>query len=105
MKKIILGFAAILIGITNIAFAVPPVFDTFKKQLVTDPSGENSTVYNPNTFRVSANSSFRENVFNLFSPTNNGSVLWSFVRIVMIGILVLFFAWAGIDFLLNPNDE
>jgi hypothetical protein len=23
----------------------------------------------------------------------------------MIGVLVLYFAWTGIDFLLNPNDE
>ena len=105
MKKI---FTVVVIGcitLFNSAFAIAPTFDRdFKRHLVTDPSGKNETVYNPSTFRISANSTLRDNVFNVFSPTNNNSVLWNVVRIVMIGVLVLYFAWIGIDFMMHPND-
>ncbi|MBP6086201.1 hypothetical protein KA478_03280 [Patescibacteria group bacterium] len=85
MKKILLGLTAILIGMSNVAFALPPTRDTdFKKPLITDSNGKNETLYNPNTFRVSANSSFRDNVYNLFSPNNDNSVIWGFLRVVMI---------------------
>ncbi len=106
MKKILLGLTAILLGISNVAFALPPTRDTdFKKPLITDSNGKNETLYNPNTFRVSANSSFRDNVYNLFSPNNDNSVIWGFLRVVMIWVLVLYFAWTGIDFMFHPNDE
>jgi hypothetical protein len=26
------------------------------------------------------------------------------IRIVMIGVLVVYFAWTGLDFMMNPND-
>lgn len=106
MKKIFSIVIISFVVLFNSAFAIAPTFDNdFKKQLITDPSGNNETVYNPNSFKVSANSSLRDNVFNLFSPTNNNSVLWNLIRIVMIWVLVLYFAWTGIDFMMNPNDE
>ncbi len=105
MKKIFVAVVIASITLFNSAFAIAPTFDRdFKNQLITDPSGKNETVYNPSTFRVSANSTLRDNVFNLFSPTNNNSVLWNVIRIVMIGVLVLYFAWIGIDFMMHPND-
>lgn len=106
MKKIFAVAVVACITLFNSAFAIAPTFDRdFKNQLITDPSWKNETVYNPNTFKISANSTLRDNIFNVFSPTNNNSVLWNVIRIVMIGILVLYFAWTGIDFMMNPNDE
>lgn len=105
MKKFLLGIVTSVLVVWNIAFAVPPNFGQLKTNLLTDPSGKNETVFNPNSFKVSANSSLKDNIYNLFSPTNNNSVIWNIIRIVTIGVLVLYFAWTGIDFLLNPNDE
>jgi hypothetical protein len=83
-----------------------PTFDNnFKKHMLTDPNGTNETVYNPTTFKVSANSSLKQNIYNLFSPTNNSSVIWVTIRIVMVGVLVLYFVWTGINFILDANDE
>lgn len=105
MKKIFAVVVIACITLFNSAFAIAPTFDRdFKNQLITDPSGKNETVYNPSTFKISANSTLRDNVFNVFSPTNNNSVLWNVIRIVMIWVLVLYFAWIGIDFMMNPND-
>lgn len=105
MKKIILSILTVVFVACNTAFAIPPNFNQVKNWLTTDPNGKQETVYNPNTFQVSANSTLKENVYNLFSPWNNNSVIWNFIRILTIGVLVLYFAWTGIDFLLNPNDE
>ena len=87
------------------AFAVPPTFEQIKNGLLTDPSGKNEVVFNPIGLKVSANNSLKDNIYYLFSPTNNNSVLWNIIKIVTIGVLVLYFAWTGIDFVLNPNDE
>ncbi len=112
MKKIILGVVAIysmMMLYTSTAFAVttnaPSFWRDFKNQLLTDSNGNNETVFNPNTFRISANNSLQQNITNLFAPTNENSVIWQVIRIAMVGVLVLYFAWTGIDFILNPNDE
>lgn len=112
MKKFILGVVAVysmMMLYTSTAFAVttnaPSFWRDFKNQLLTDNNGNNETVFNPNTFRISANNSLQQNITNLFAPTNENSVIWQVIRIAMVGVLVLYFAWSGIDFILNPNDE
>lgn len=112
MKKFILGVVAVysmMLLYTSTAFAVttnaPSFWRDFKNQLLTDNNGNNETVFNPNTFRISANNSLQQNITNLFAPTNENSVIWQVIRIAMVGVLVLYFAWSGIDFILNPNDE
>jgi uncharacterized protein (UPF0333 family) len=112
MKKLILGVVALysmMMLYTSTAFAVttnaPSFSKDFKNQLLTDNNGNNETVFNPNTFRISANNSLQQNITNLFAPTNENSVIWQVIRIAMVGVLVLYFAWSGVDFILNPNDE
>ena len=109
MKKIIIIVALTILWIGNISFATTssaPQFDRdFAQQLTQDPNGNNETVFNPNVFKVSKNYSLQQNVYNLFSPTNNNSVIWNIIRIIMVGVLVLYFALTGIEFLLEPNDE
>ena len=114
MKKIILSLLVLFMSMSSLllsgsAFAVttnaPSFTRDFKNQLLTDTNGWNETVFNPNTFRISSSNSLQTNIYNLFSPTNNNSVIWQVIRIVMVGVLVLYFAWSGIDFLMNPNDE
>lgn len=114
MKKIILSLLVLFMSTSSLllsgsAFAAttnaPSFTRDFKNQLLTDPNGWNETVFNPNTFRISSSNSLQTNIYNLFSPTNNNSVIWQVIRIVMVGVLVLYFAWSGIDFLMHPNDE
>ncbi len=112
MKKIALFLLGIFISTfvyTNVTFAVTssaPTFDRdFKSQLLKDTNGNNETVFNPSSFKISASNTLQQNIYNLFSPTNNNSVIWQVIRIVMVGVLVLYFAWTWVDFLLNPNDE
>jgi hypothetical protein len=109
MKKIVMLLMFISLGIANTSLAVTsnaPQFDRdFSQQLTQDPNNTNETVFNPNVFKISKTNSLQQNIYNLFSPTNDNSVLWNMIRIIMIGVLVLYFAWTGIDFLMNPNDE
>lgn len=89
--------------ITN---AVPPTFDQqISKPLTTDISGNQETVFSPSTFGINADKSLKENIYTLFSPSNNNSVIRNALKTVMVGILVLFLARAGIDMMQKATDE
>lgn len=89
----------------QVAFAIPPTFTTtFKNPAITN-NGDNDTFIAPNSLWIDANRTLWENIYAMFSPSNNSSILWNMIRTIMVWILVLYFAWTGIDFIMNPNDE
>ncbi len=47
-----------------------------------------------------------DNVTNLFYPSKDGeNHLWRLIRTVSVGLLVVFFVWAGLRLVFWPNDE
>lgn len=106
LKKFFLTIAAAWFLFLNVSFAVPPTFDQqIAKPLTTDNSGSGETLIKPNVFGIDANKPLKENIYNLFSPLNNNSIIWRVVRTIMTGVLVLYIAWAGIDMMQKANDE
>lgn len=101
-----IGLSLQMVGVTHAVITNAPTFDNdFKKHLLTDPSGKGEKVYDPATFAVSANNTLKQNIYNLVSPGNDSSKLRVAMRIIMIGVLVLHFAWSGIMLILNADDE
>lgn len=91
------AFMGILPAIT---LADAPLYETHFQNKLTSDEG----VYDAKKeFRISADKSIRENIEILFSPYNNQSMLWDFIKQIIIGVTILFVARAGIDFLTNPN--
>lgn len=64
-----------------------------------------STVINPNkTWGLDSSKSIRENVEILFSPSNQNSAIWRFIRVVVVGLVILHIALAGMTFITNANN-
>ncbi len=106
IKKIFLWCVAACLLALNVAQAVPPTFDQqIGKPLTTDNSGNDETVISPNAFGIDPNKTFKENIYNLFSPLNDNSVIRRTLRTIMVGVLVLYIAWAGIDMMQHAADE
>lgn len=90
--NIIISISAVvalcIISFPQVSFAVSnaPVFgNDFGKHLTTDSSTtKKDSVFNPSTLKISANNSLQQNIYNLFSPTNNSSVLWNIIKIITI---------------------
>lgn len=105
-RKIFLGSIIATIFLVNIAGAVPPTFDQqIAKPLTTDTSGNGETVISPNAFGIDANKPLKENVYNLFSPLNNNSVIRRAIRTIMTGVLILYLVWAGVEMMQKSTDE
>lgn len=106
VKKFFLTLAAGTLILLNVSFAVPPTFDQqIAKPLTTDSSGQNETAIKSSVFGIDPDKPLKENIYNLFSPLNNNSVIRQALRTVMTGILVLYIAWAGIDMMHKSGDE
>ncbi len=106
IKKIISIVLISMVFSYNAAFWLALDFTRdFRNELLTDPTGGNETVYSPGSFNISADRTLSENIRLAFYPSNDSSVLLRVIRVIMIWVLVVYFAWTGIDFMLNPNDE
>lgn len=104
IKKFLLTAAAGALIMLNVSFAVPPTFDQqIAKPLTTSSTDE--AVIKPGVFGIDADKPLKDNIYNLFSPLNNNSVIWQALRTIMTGILVLYIAWAGIDMMQKSADE
>ncbi|MBP6910134.1 hypothetical protein KBC03_00860 [Patescibacteria group bacterium] len=105
-KKIVLTLSLGAILGLNVAFAVPPTFDgQIVNPLLKDDTGSGETLISPGTFGISANSSLKDNVYNMFSPLNDNAIIRRALRVVMTGILVLYLAQIGIDMMQKSGDE
>lgn len=103
-KKLLL----LILAFCNIGFlfAVPPTFNNqIEKPLTTDTNGQQETVYTANTFGISANNSLKQNLYTLFSPLNNNSLIWNMIRTIMTGVLIIYIIRAGIEILTKATDE
>jgi hypothetical protein len=96
-----LGSSVVHAAITN----APTFGKDLETHLLEDPTGKGETIYSPSSFKVSANNSLKQNIYNLVSPGNDSSVLWVAIRTIMIGVLMLHFARSGIILILNADDE
>lgn len=106
LKKLLLGSLVAMIFSVNVVGAVPPTFDQqIAKPLTTDTNGNGETVISPNTFGIDANKPLKENIYNLFSPLNNNSVIRRMIRTIMTGVLILYLVWAGVDMMQKSADE
>ncbi len=93
----------ILSGITAGCFAASPVKfkNDFAKKLIKGQGGE--AVFD---LSIDDEASLYDNITNLFYPGKDGqNHLWRLIRTVSVGMLILFFVWAGLKFLLRPNEE
>ncbi len=109
-KKIVLTFLSIGVGVASILPSIawaatvwtqaPSYENQFRNPLL-DEKG----VYDAkDKFNLDRTKSLKDNITRLFSPQNDKSLIWEYIKEIMIGITILFIAWAGIDFLLNTNN-
>lgn len=57
----------------------------------------NENMISPMTLGINPNMPLRWNIYNLFSPSNDNAILWRMLRTVMVGVLILYLAWTGIE--------
>lgn len=106
LKKLLLTLSAAGIIMLNFSFAVPPTFDQqISKPLTTDTSGNGENVFSSNAFGISADKPLKENIYNLFSPLNSNSVIRRVIRTIMMGVLILYIARAGVEMMQKSADE
>lgn len=109
-KKIILSFLCIGVGVVSILPSIawaatvwtqaPSYENQFRNKLLNEKG-----VYDAkDKFNLDRTKSLKDNITRLFSPQNDKSLIWEYIKEIMIGITILFIAWAGIDFLLNTNN-
>ncbi len=107
-KKIILSIVCVgfaIVGIisstaivVNASYA-PTYQNNFRKKIL-DEEG----VANADNYKLETTKSIKENIQELFSPDNKQSKIREYIKQLIIGITILFIAWAGIDFLTHAND-
>lgn len=109
LKKIFLSFLCIGVGMASVlpsivwwamATNVPSYEKNFRDELL-----DKGAIYDgKKDFEIDRTKSLKENIEWLFSPNNGESIIWKYIKEIMIGITILFIAWAGIDFLTHTND-
>lgn len=106
VKKIILGLVATCLTIFAAgSTSAAPSFNQDVANPLTVGIVANENMISPMTLGINPNMPLRWNIYNLFSPANDNAILWRMLRTVMIGVLILYLAWAGIEMMQRAGDE
>lgn len=106
VKKILLGLAATFIASVVVSTtSAAPSFNQDVANPLTLGIVANENMISPMTLGINPNMPLRWNLYNLFSPSNDNAILWRMLRTVMVGVLILYLAWVGIEMMQKAADE